>query len=61
MMAASLPASSAVVLTLEEDDVEGASLEEPLDAKTIPQLQWWLLCHGIVTPSSEKKAALINR
>jgi hypothetical protein len=59
-MAASLPTSSAV-LTLEEDDVEGAALEEPLDAKTIPQLQWWLLCHGIETPSSEKKAALINR
>ena len=34
----SVPTTSAVVVTLEEDDVQGAALEEPLDSKTIPQL-----------------------
>ena len=48
-------------MTLEEKDIEGASLEEPLDSKTVPQLRWWLLCHGVQVPTSEKKAALIKR
>ena len=26
------------ILTLEEGDIEGAALEEPLESKTIPQL-----------------------
>ena len=56
-----MPSTSAMVLTLEEEDVEGATLEEPLDGKTVPQLRWWLLCHGIEVPSSESKAALIQR
>ena len=59
-MACCVPTTSAVVLTLEED-VDGAAIEEPLDARTIPQLQWWLLCHGIEAPSSDKKATLIER
>ena len=33
-----VPSTSATVLTLEED-VEGATLKEPLDGKTVPQLQ----------------------
>ena len=51
---------TAVSVTLEEKDVEEASLEEPLDNKIVPQLQWRLLCHGIQVPSSEKKAALVG-
>ena len=55
------PTTSAVVLTLEEEDVDGAAIEEPLDTRTIPQLRWCLLCHGIEAPSSDKKATLIER
>ena len=53
--------STAVVVSLEEDDIEDASLEKPLETKTIPQLRWWLVCHGIEPPTSEKKPALIQR
>ena len=60
-MACCVPTTSAVVLTLEEEDVDGAAIEEPLDARIIPQLRWWLLCHGIEAPSSDKKATLIER
>ena len=31
--------SNPYILTLEEADIEGAALEEPLEAKTIPQLR----------------------
>jgi hypothetical protein len=34
------PALNPVVVTLEEEDVEGAVLEEPLETKTIQQLCW---------------------
>ena len=47
--------SSTVMLILEAEDIEGATLEEPLETKTIPQLRWWLLCHGIEPTASEKK------
>ena len=53
--------SSAVTISLEESDIEGATLEEPLETKTILQLRWWLTCHGVEPPSSEKKTALIAR
>ena len=56
-----VPKTSAVVLTLEEEDVDGAAVEEPLDTRTITQLRWWLLCHGIEAPSSDKKVTLIER
>ena len=32
----------AVAVYLEDGDIEGVTLEEPLGAKTIPQLRWWL-------------------
>ena len=38
---------SPVIVTLAEEDVEGAMLQEPLDSCTVEQLRWWLLCHGI--------------
>ena len=47
-------------VTLKSKVLRGATLEEPLDSETVPQLRWWLLCHGIQAPSSEKKAAVIN-
>ncbi len=50
----------AVIVSLEED-IEGATLDEPLETKTIPQLRWWLLCHGSEPPASEKKPSLIKR
>ena len=44
-----------------EADIEGATLEEPLDCKSVPQLRWWLLCHGIEMPVRERKSVLIKR
>ncbi len=61
MASAPSTSSDAVVVTLLEEDVEGAALEEPLETKTIPQLRWWLLCHGIKAPASDKKPALLER
>ena len=41
---ATLASTSAVVVELDEDDIPGASLSDPLDKHTIPELKWWLLC-----------------
>ena len=61
MAASSTPGTSSdSAITLVEADIEGATLDEPLEAKTVPQLRWWLLCHGIESPT-EKKAAVIER
>ena len=46
---------------LSEDDIPGASLQEPLESRTISELRWWLLCHGIVAPNSWKKGQCIAR
>ena len=35
-----------VTVVLDESDIEGATLEEPLEIHTIPKLRWWLVCHG---------------
>ena len=51
----------AVVVTLLEEDIEGALLEEPLKTKTIPQVHWWLLCHGIKASLNDTKPALLKR
>ena len=48
-------------LQLNESDVEGAFLAEPLDSHTVQQLKWWLTCHGCKYPSSERKPQLIAR
>ena len=41
------PCSSRMVnVCLEESDIEGAILDEPLETKTVNQLRWWLTCHG---------------
>ena len=63
MASGSAPSTSCdmITVTLLDEDVEGATIEEPLETKTIPQLRWWLLCHGIKAPASEKKPALLKR
>ncbi len=50
-----------VTVTLTEDDIPGASLNEPLEKHTISELWWWLLCRGIVVPTSCKKKLLVER
>ena len=52
---------SGINVVLEENDIEGATLNEPLEAHTIPKLRWWLICHGRDAPSSEKKPGIIER
>ena len=54
--------SSAIAVELEESDIDGATLEEPLETHTVPKLRWWLVCHGQDdVRSSERKAELIAR
>ena len=36
---------AAVAVYLEERNIEGATFDEPLGAKTTPQQSWWLVCH----------------
>ena len=52
---------SDTTLHLTEDDIPGASLTEPLERHTVPELTWWLLCRGISVPKSWKKAQVIKR
>ena len=46
---------------LTESDIPGATLHEPLESATVHALRWWLLCHGIQTPTSWRKAKLIEK
>ena len=39
--------------------ITGAAKNEPLDKHSMPELQWWLLCHGIQVTSSLEKNQLI--
>ena len=50
-----------VMVKLTESDIPGASLSEPLETHTIHELKWWLLCRGIQSPSSWKKARIISK
>ena len=50
-----------VTVKLTEVDIPGASLSEPLEMHTIPELKWWLLCRGVQPPTSWKKAQIISR
>ena len=45
---------------LTEQDIPGAALNEPLDQHPMPELRWWLLCHGIQVTASFRKNQLIN-
>lgn len=53
--------SLCVTVTLTEDDIPGAALTEPFENHTVSQLRWWLLCRGIVVPTSWKKPQIIQR
>ncbi len=54
--------TSSVVVTLTEDDIQGAKLDiSCLEKYTIPELQWWLLCRGITTSTSWKKSQYIAK
>ena len=46
---------------LTEQNIPGAALNEPLDQHTMPELRWWLLCHGIQVTASLRKNQLIKR
>lgn len=49
-------------IVLNEDDVVGAKLSEPLDQHHNSALRWWLICHGQPEPSKHAtKAILISR
>ena len=47
---------TAIDVETTESDIPGASLNEPLDRHTIPELKWWLLCRGVTVSSSIKKS-----
>ena len=47
--------TTAVDITLTEEDIEGA-MQEPLESCTVEQLRWWLLSHGIATASGDRKS-----
>ena len=46
---------------LNEEDIPGAILHEPLESATLHALRWWLLCHGIQARTSWRKAKLIEK
>ena len=52
---------SIVEVKLTEEDIPGAKLDEPMEKYAIPELKWWLLCHGIRVPASLKKQQLLDR
>ena len=48
------------LMELSEEDIPGAVIEQPENA-SVSQLKWWLLCRGFESPSSWKKAKLIEK
>ena len=53
--------SATIPSVLTEQDIPGATLNEPLDQHTMPELRWCLLCHGIQVTASLRKNQLIKR
>ena len=47
--------SATIPPVLTEQDIPGAALNEPLDQHAMPELRWWLLCHGIQVTASLRK------
>ena len=47
--------SATIPPVLTEQDITGAALNEPLDQHTMPELRWWVLCHGIQVTASSRK------
>ena len=48
-----------ISVELAEEDIPGAALDEPLEAKNNAALRWWLQCHGIEAASSSNKKQLV--
>ena len=46
---------------LNDTDIPGAHLDEPLEAHNVTALRWWLLCRGIRLPASLRKHQIIAR
>ena len=42
-------------------DIPGAELSEPLEKHPVAALRWWLLCRGVIVPTSVRKKELIDR
>ena len=53
--------SATIPPVLTEQDIPGSALNEPLDQHTMPELRWWLFCHGIQVTASLSKNQLIKR
>ena len=51
------------LLGLDDTDIPGAHLDEPLEAHNIAALRWWLLCSriNIPTPMATADAIVIQR
>ena len=47
------------IVELDDNDIPGAKLNEPLEKHGIPALKWWLQCRGINFTASTKKKDLI--
>ena len=62
-MAALVPEQDMVVMAmvLDESDIPGACLSDPMDQHTKPQLRWCLLCLGIKAPTSYSKQELVTK
>ena len=45
---------------LTQDDIPGASLNEPFHSHTMAELHWWLLCRGMVVPTSWRKHQVVQ-
>ena len=52
--------SAGITVELDESDVPGATLSEPLDAHNVAALRMWLTCRGMKAPFSVKKVELIE-
>ena len=46
---------------LNDTDIPGAHLDEPLEAHNVAALRWWLLCRGIRVATSLRKHQIIAR
>ena len=48
-------------LILMEDDILGTSLKEPFESRAVAELGWCLLCRGISSPTTWKKAQVVKK
>ena len=48
-------------MELDEEDIPGAKLEEPLEQHNNHALRWWLQCHGVTPKQSLRKQELVDK